>query len=89
MSGMQTENVTVAAHAAIKEVLDTRGLMCPYPFLQAKEALERVKSGEAIKVITNNKPTATVSIPLLCERIPAKYSLEQFGEDFHIVIRRK
>lgn len=38
----------------ISEVLDARGLQCPLPLLKAKQALNRLQSGQILKVMATD-----------------------------------
>ncbi len=68
------------------QVLDTRGLLCPYPFIRAKEALETLPSGHTIEVLTDSEATATSSIPVLCEQKRYRFRSEQDGENWRLVV---
>jgi tRNA 2-thiouridine synthesizing protein A len=54
-----------------KYVLDVRGLVCPYPVLLTKKALEVLKIGETLDVFTDN-PTSCETIPESVRRIGHK-----------------
>ena len=43
-------------------VLDVRGLVCPYPVIYTRKALSQLKSGEILKILTDNPPS--------CENVP-------------------
>ncbi len=36
------------------ETLDAKGLQCPMPLVQAQKAIKKMKSGEILKIITND-----------------------------------
>lgn len=40
------------------EVLDIRGEVCPFTFIETKLKLEEMKSGEILEVITDHEPAA-------------------------------
>ncbi|WP_290596240.1 MULTISPECIES: sulfurtransferase TusA family protein [unclassified Archaeoglobus] len=40
------------------EVLDIRGEVCPFTFIETKLKLEEMKSGEVLEVITDHEPAA-------------------------------
>jgi len=71
-----------------KRVLDTRGLLCPYPFIQAKQALEELPPGASLEILTDSEPTATSSIPILCERNGYTYTSAKEGEIWRLVVRK-
>lgn len=69
--------------------LDTTGQVCPYPALMAKEALDSLGRGEVLEVVTNNRATATRSIPALCRRASAEFIILRDGpEAWRALIRR-
>jgi TusA-related sulfurtransferase len=51
------EEINSAEAAAIEKdaiLLDVRGEVCPYPQIQAKKALEKLKSGQVLVVYTDH-----------------------------------
>jgi tRNA 2-thiouridine synthesizing protein A len=42
--------------------IDVRGEICPYPMMQASEALKKLAPGEALQVLTDHTP-ALITIP--------------------------
>jgi len=80
------ENATRVEAAA--EVLDTRGMLCPYPFIRAKERLENLPRGSALQIITDSGPTATSSIPVLCEQNGFAYTVAKEGENWRLVVTK-
>ncbi len=69
-------------------VVDTRGLLCPYPFIEAKRALESLPSGAEVEILTDSEPTATSSIPVLCARAGYPFTSARRGEIWQIVVRK-
>ena len=53
---------------APKETLDVMGRVCPYPLLLTKKALEKLSSGQILKVMTDAPASAEDSIPRYCEK---------------------
>lgn len=51
-----------------KETLDTLGRVCPYPLLLTKKALEKLASGQVLKVLCDAPASAEDSIPRYCEK---------------------
>ncbi len=51
-----------------KETLDTLGRVCPYPLLLTKKALEKLGSGQMLKVLCDAPASAEDSIPRYCEK---------------------
>lgn len=46
-------------------VLDVQGYVCPHPQIYTKKALEKLQSGEVLKVIFDN-PSSSESIMAMC-----------------------
>ncbi|MEM3095784.1 MAG: sulfurtransferase TusA family protein [Nitrososphaerota archaeon] len=53
--------------------LDTRGMVCPYPMIEARKLAERLSPGEVAELITDIESTARTSIPLVCEGLGLDY----------------
>jgi tRNA 2-thiouridine synthesizing protein A len=53
---------------APKETLDTLGRVCPYPLLLTKKALEKLASGQTLKVLCDAPASAEDSIPRFAEK---------------------
>ncbi len=51
-----------------KETLDTLGRVCPYPLLLTKKALEKLGSGQMLKVLCDAPASAEDSIPRYAEK---------------------
>lgn len=68
--------------------LNTVGMICPYPALETQKALKELEEGQVLEVITNNEPTATRSIPLLCVRAGAAYRVVEERDRWRILIRK-
>ncbi len=49
-------------------VIDTKGLNCPMPVLKTKKAIDSLKEGEILEVITTD-PGARIDIPALVKRL--------------------
>jgi tRNA 2-thiouridine synthesizing protein A len=50
------------------QTLDTLGRVCPYPLLLTKKALEKLASGQTLKVLTDAPASAEDSIPRYAEK---------------------
>lgn len=74
--------------AESKRVLDTRGLLCPYPFIQAKQALDSLPVGTTLEILTDSEPTATSSIPVLCAQNGYSLTSAKRGDLWTIVVRK-
>jgi len=79
----ETETVEVAI-----ESLDTRGLLCPYPYIHARQALERLPAGARLAILTDSEPTAMSSIPILCAQSGYAFTCERDGEIWRLVVTK-
>lgn len=68
--------------------LDTRGLLCPYPFIQAKQALEALPPGSNLEILTDSEPTATSSVPILCEQNGYTYTSTRDGDIWRLIVTK-
>ena len=50
------------------ETLDTLGRVCPYPLVLTKKAIEKLKSGDIIKVLCDAPASAEDTIPRWAEK---------------------
>ncbi len=50
------------------QTLDTLGRVCPYPLLLTKKAIEKLSSGQTLKVLCDAPASAEDSIPRFCEK---------------------
>lgn len=50
------------------ETIDVLGRVCPYPLLMTKRAIEKMSSGQILKVITDAPASAEDTIPRFCEK---------------------
>jgi len=73
---------------ATDRVLDTRGLLCPYPYIQARQALESLPSGSQLEILTDSEPTAMSSVPILCEQNGYTFTREQDGELWRLLVTK-
>lgn len=50
------------------QILDTLGRVCPYPLLMTKKAMEKLNTGEVLKVLSDAPASVEDSIPKFCEK---------------------
>lgn len=50
------------------EVVDVLGRVCPYPLVMTKKAIEKLSSGDIVKVMTDAPASAEDSIPRFAEK---------------------
>ncbi len=58
----------------VAETVDVLGRVCPYPLVLTKKALEKLSSGQILKVLTDAPASAEESIPKYAEK--NKFELE-------------
>ena len=69
-------------------VLDTRGLLCPYPYIEARRTLESLPSGSRLEILTDSEPTALSSIPILCQQSGYTFTREKTGDMWRLVVAK-
>ncbi len=69
-------------------LLDTRGLLCPYPFIQAKQALEALPHGARLEILTDSEATATSSVPILCEQTGYTFTTTREGDIWRLIVTK-
>ncbi len=69
-------------------ILDTCGLLCPYPYIRAKQALEALPSGASLEILTDSEPTALSSVPILCQQCGYTYTSTVEGERWRLVVTK-
>ena len=72
----------------VDRVLDTRGLLCPYPFIEAKVELGGLPQGSTVEILTDSEPTARSSIPVLCEQNGYTYTSRRDGDIWRLVVTK-
>jgi len=77
------------AEPPVKEwVLDVKGTCCPYPQLKTKVTLDRMKPGETLRVLTDDRVTAD-NIRLAVEQLgDTILSFEQKEKEFIVIIQK-
>ncbi|MBS7622059.1 sulfurtransferase TusA family protein [Candidatus Bathyarchaeota archaeon] len=71
-----------------QRVLDVRATCCPYPQLKTKVALDQMKTGEILKVLTDDSTTAD-NIRLAVEQLgDTILSIQEKGGDFTVIIQK-
>ncbi|MCS4541052.1 MAG: sulfurtransferase TusA family protein [Euryarchaeota archaeon] len=48
--------------------VDVKGKVCPYPLLETKLTLKKMKSGEILEVIVDTEAAVKTSLPNLCQK---------------------
>jgi tRNA 2-thiouridine synthesizing protein A len=68
--------------------LDVLGRVCPYPLVFTKKALEKLNSGDVIKVLCDAPASVEDSIPKFCEKNNFKMETEKVGASWEIYIQK-
>jgi tRNA 2-thiouridine synthesizing protein A len=64
------------------QTLDVLGRVCPYPLVLTKKALEKMSSGQVLKVLCDAPASAEDSIPKFAEKQGFKFeSVKVAGSD--------
>jgi len=74
--------------SSIEMVLDTSGLLCPYPLAKAKAVLRKMHAGETLRIISTD-PASVIDFKVFAEI--SEYQLlenHQEGNKFIFVIRK-
>ena len=58
--------------------IDVRGEICPYPMMQASEALKKLAPGETLQVLTDHTP-ALITIPWEAAKFGFQASIDAAG----------
>ncbi len=51
-----------------RETLDVLGRVCPYPIVLIKKEMEKLKSGEILKILSDSLTSVEDAIPRYCEK---------------------
>jgi len=67
-------------NATPAQVLDVLGRVCPYPLVLTKKAMEKLNSGDVLKVLCDAPASAEDSIPKFCEKQNFTLEVEKVGD---------
>lgn len=84
----ETELIPKAERSRTTNVVDTRGLLCPYPFIQAKQALDAVPHGSTVEILTDSEATAVSSIPILAARNGYTFTTTKHGDLWRLIVTK-
>jgi tRNA 2-thiouridine synthesizing protein A len=73
------------------QVLDVLGRVCPYPLVLSKKAVEKMSSGQILKVLCDAPASAEDSLPKWAEKQGHKFeSVKLAGQDnWELYIQKK
>lgn len=71
------------------QTLDTLGRVCPYPLLLTKKALEKLASGQMLKVLCDAPASAEDSIPRFAEKGGFAFESVKLEDKWELYIKKK
>lgn len=71
------------------EVLDVLGRVCPYPLVLTKKQMEKMGSGQVLKILCDAPASAEDSIPRFAEKSGFPIEVEKVGDSWEIYIEKK
>jgi tRNA 2-thiouridine synthesizing protein A len=74
------------------QTLDVMGRVCPYPLVLAKKAIEKLDSGQVLKILCDAPASAEDSLPRWAEKQGHKFEavkLEDKEETWDLFIEKK
>lgn len=57
-----------AVRGEVARSIDVRGLICPYPLMEARDALKQLQTGQVLEVLSDFEPAARGTIPHFCRK---------------------
>ncbi len=57
------------------QTIDISGQVCPHTLVSTKKGLEKIESGQVLKVICNHQPAAEDTIPRYCKKIGLEFEV--------------
>jgi tRNA 2-thiouridine synthesizing protein A len=71
------------------QVLDVLGRVCPYPLVLSKKALEKMSSGQVLKILCDAPASAEDSLPKFAEKQGFKFeSVKLAGDTWELFIQK-
>jgi tRNA 2-thiouridine synthesizing protein A len=71
------------------EVLDVLGRVCPYPLVLTKKQIEKMGSGQLLKILCDAPASAEDSIPRFAEKSGYPIEVEKVGDHWEIYIEKQ
>lgn len=71
------------------QTVDTLGRVCPYPLLLTKKALEKLGSGQLLKVLCDAPASAEDSIPRYAEKQGYTMETVKLDDKWELYIKKK
>jgi TusA-related sulfurtransferase len=76
-------------NASPAQVLDVLGRVCPYPLVLTKKAMEKLNSGDVLKVLCDAPASAEDSIPKFCEKQNFNLEVDKVGDNTWEILIQK
>ncbi len=70
------------------QTLDTLGRVCPYPLLLTKKAVEKLSSGQVLKVLCDAPASAEDSIPRYAEKQGYGFESVKLADKWELFIKK-
>jgi tRNA 2-thiouridine synthesizing protein A len=70
------------------QTLDVLGRVCPYPLVLTKKTVEKMSSGQLLKVLCDAPASAEDSIPKWVEKQGHKFESVKQGESWELFIEK-
>jgi len=70
------------------KTLDVLGRVCPYPLVLTKKSVEKMESGQVLKVLCDAPASAEDSIPKWAEKGGHKFEAVKTGEQWELYIQK-
>lgn len=68
--------------------LDVLGRVCPYPLVLTKKSVEKMESGQVLKVLCDAPASAEDSIPKWAEKSGHKFEAVKKGDQWELFIEK-
>jgi tRNA 2-thiouridine synthesizing protein A len=75
--------------ANVEKSVDSRGMACPYPSFESVKAMNTIKPGDVLEVLTDNDESALRSIPSVCDKRRWEFLVLQEAKELWRVRIRK
>lgn len=75
--------------ANVVKSVDSRGMACPYPSFESVKALNAIKPGDVLEVLTDNDESALKSIPSVCDKRRWEFLVLQEAKELWRVLIKK
>ena len=70
------------------KIIDARKLQCPHPILKAKPVVEKMASGDVVKVIATD-PDSVKDFQIFSQRYGCEIvETSQHGKEFHYLLKK-